>query len=236
MERWLLTYADMITLLLALFVILYAVSVVNKSKLQAMQQSVNRSLHSAGLSANAPPSTVPAPPVSAAVPVTTRPPAPVAPKLSDLAQIEAQIRAALAAKGLLGDVTLNLAPNDLVIQLLADKLYFASDSAALSPAGVAVVDTSGAVIAAHGNAVNVEGYTDDVPVVGPPFYSNWELSAARAVTVVLEMIHADGLKPERVVAEGFGDAHPIFPNTSPANMAQNRRVNIVVQATSGVNR
>lgn len=231
MERWLLTYSDMITLLLALFIVLFAVASVNKAKLEQLSQSIHHSLDSGGMSAGtgrAPAELSASRPVSRTV--ARRSTSHPASKASSLTALEAQVRASLAAHGLTGDVAIDTQANDFVVQLLADTVFYATDSASLTPVGERVVDATGAVLAEHPNLVAVRGYTDDTPVVGGPYFTNWELSAARSVEVVLRLVHVDRVNPSQVVAEGYGDTHPVAPNDTPANRARNRRVDIVVYA------
>jgi chemotaxis protein MotB len=224
-ERWLLTYADMITLLLVLFIVLFALSKINQAKYRQFQQSVSHVklvgtsvVH--GKSATA---SRGAKPLSAAA-ATAR-----------LRQIEQALTRALALKGLLGDVTIRIDASGLVEGLVADSTFFVTDSAQLSPLGEEIVDTSGHVLDTYPNNVDVAGYTDDQQITGGPFANNWALSAARSSTVVERLTTVDAVNPERVVAIGYGQFHPVVPNTSPAAQAENRRVNIVVsrQSTPG---
>ena len=78
------------------------------------------------------------------------------------------------------------------------------------------------------NQVDIRGYTDDAPIVGGPFSSNIQLSAERAVSVYQRWVLNDGINPARLQASGFGPIDPIAPNTTPANMALNRRVDVVI--------
>ena len=134
----------------------------------------------------------------------------------------------MALKGLLGDVTISIDASGLVEGLVADSTFFLTDSAQLSPLGDEIVDTSGHVLDSYPNNVDVAGYTDDQPITGGPYFNNWALSAARSSTVVERLTTIDGVNPERVVAIGYGQYHPVAPNTSAAGQAENRRVNIVV--------
>jgi chemotaxis protein MotB len=236
-ERWLLTYSDMITLLLALFVVLFALSSINKMKFVEFSTGVRQALSS---------HVTPLPSGSTGLLHQTslvnrlgtiHPPQPVPVKQStappptsanNLAHLAAEIHSALAAHGLLSAVNITLTADQLKIRLLADRTFFATNSDALSAKGAAVVDTVGGVLVRDDNVVDVNGYTDSTPVTGGPFYSNYMLSAARAVSVVERFVHQDGIAEGRLQATAFGSTHPAVPNTTPANQARNRRVDIVI--------
>jgi chemotaxis protein MotB len=222
-ERWLLTYADMITLLLVLFIVLFALSKINQAKYRQFQQSVSH-VKLVGSSV-----------AHGSTSVPSRGPAPLSASSDHLRQIEQVLSHALALKGLLGDVTLAIDASGLVEGLVADSTFFVTDSAQLSPLGEEIVDTSGHVLDSYPNNVDVAGYTDDQVITGGPYANNWALSAARSSTVVERLTTIDAVNPERVVAIGYGQFHPVVPNTSAAAEAENRRVNIVVsrQSTPG---
>jgi chemotaxis protein MotB len=223
-ERWLLTYADMITLLLVLFIVLFALSKINQAKYRQFQQSVSH-VKLVGTSV-----------VHGATSTASRGPAPLsAAATARLRQIEQALTHALTLKGLLGDVTIKIDSSGLVEGLVADSTFFVTDSAQLSPLGEEIVDTSGHVLDSYPNNVDVAGYTDDQQITGGPFANNWALSAARSSTVVERLTTVDAVNPDRVVAIGYGQYHPVVPNSSPAAEAENRRVNIVVsrQSTPG---
>jgi chemotaxis protein MotB len=224
-ERWLLTYADMITLLLVLFIVLFALSKINQAKYRQFQQSVShvKLVGTSVVHGKTATASRGSKPLSAAA-ATSR-----------LRQIEQALTRALALKGLLGDVTITIDASGLVEGLVADSTFFVTDSAQLSPLGEEIVDTSGHVLDTYPNNVDVAGYTDDQQITGGPFANNWALSAARSSTVVERLTTIDAVNPERVVAIGYGQYHPVVPNTSPVAQAENRRVNIVVsrQSTPG---
>jgi chemotaxis protein MotB len=216
-ERWLLTYSDMITLLLVLFIVLFALSQIDQAKFREFKQSVT----SAELT-RTPKGTTKVP---------TKLAAKAAP-ISRLQQIKRELSSALNSQGLLGDVTLTINASGLVEGLVADTTFFATNSAQLSAVGDVIVDTSAAVLKKYPNAIEVAGYTDDEPITGGPYANNWELSAARATTVVIRMTTSDSVNSGQVVVLGYGQYHPLVPNTSLAGQAQNRRVNIVISPTS----
>ena len=112
------------------------------------------------------------------------------------------------------------------------RTFFVTNSAVLSPVGEEIVDTSAGVLRGNPNAIEVAGYTDNQPITGGIYANNWALSAARATTVVIRMTGPDAVNPNQVVLLGYGQYHPLVPNTSAAGQAQNRRINIVVSPTT----
>jgi chemotaxis protein MotB len=219
-ERWLLTYADMITLLLVLFIVLFALSKINQAKYREFQESVSDDKVVGDSMVHG----TTAQPTRGAQPLSTTP--------DTLRQIERALSRSLAQHGLLSDVTLSLNGSTLVEGLVADSTFFVVDSAQLSPLGTEIVDTSGHVLAGYPNALEIAGYTDDQPITGGQYANNWELSSARATSVVERLTLSDGVTPTRVLAVGYGQYHPVVPNTSPAAQAENRRVNIVISRQS----
>ncbi|HXX90046.1 MAG TPA: flagellar motor protein MotB [Acidimicrobiales bacterium] len=252
-ERWLLTYADMITLLLALFIVLFAVSSINSKKFLALALGLKNTFdpkpgilpNGSGLLSQASltrtagtqtdqklPTVSPLEPGATTTTTTTTTTPPAAPTRGqvDLATIDQQVQQALAAKGLTSAASTSVQARGLVVQVLADKVFFATDSADLGPVGTSVVDTIASVLDTDTNDVVVEGYTDDQPILGGPYTSNLELSAVRAVNVAQQLTVVDHLAPERVSAMGYGETHPAVPNDTPAHQAQNRRIDVVVLA------
>ncbi len=272
-ERWLLTYADMITLLLALFIVLFAVSTINSKKFLALALGLREAFNpspgvlpsSNGVLANA--SLVPttgvqqAPgnglvkPVPANPQATSSSPtsstatsssptsstaAPVTPTGSqtsstagaqqELAGIAQQLNRALVAQGLQSTVTTTITSQGLVVQILGDHVFYATDVASLNATGNAVVDTVAAILRSYPNPLEVEGFTDNAPIYGGPYATNMQLSAERAVNVAVRLYKVDGIPESRVAVVGNGPNDPVAPNTTPANMAANRRVDIVILA------
>lgn len=215
-ERWLLTYADMITLLLVLFIVLFALSKVNEAKYQEFKQSVTHAVLSD---------------TPHGITKVHDKPAPDVMSVSGFQQLERELSSALNAHGLLGDVTFAINSSGLVEGLVSDSTFFVTASADLSPVGVQIIDASAQVLKRFPNAIEVAGYTDDQPISGL-YANNWALSAARASTVVVRMTEVDGVDPSKVILLGYGQYHPLAPNTSPAGRAENRRINIVIKPTS----
>jgi len=238
-ERWLLTYADLITLLLALFVVLFAMSSINIKKFEAFKLGLTASFSpnpvqlpgGNGLltspSLNGQPGS---PGASTLAGVGTAATGPVNAK--QLVKLAAQLNAILASKGLSKYATVAAGPTSVVVQILADKVFYQSDSASLGTIGNAVVDTIAEIVRSQKNIIEVQGFTDDQPITGGPYASNWELSAARAAGVANRLNTFDGIPSTRIEATGFGDTHPVAPNTTAANMALNRRIDVVILGTS----
>ncbi len=238
MERWLLTYSDMITLLLALFVILFALSVINEQKFHAFELGLTRSFSAAavpkqtdGVLPKSNDFLAGPKPMLSPFPATLST-APGASPSPSLEQIAARIRRTLTSAGLSGDASVSLTLRQVVVQLLADRAYFALDSARLGKVGDDVVDAVATVLRTIPNDVEVQGYTDDLKILGGPFSSNWELSAARSAAVVNRLVTLDGITPDRLSAIGYATTHPAVPNTSAANRAKNRRIDVVVLTAS----
>ena len=235
-ERWLLTYADMITLLLALFILLFAMSTISQKKFIAFRMGLTQTFNPSPVSTKggngllqqasliARPGTNPSP-----TPVLAGTPAPTSfASMTPAARTAALLKAALAKAGLAKDASVTVSDQGAVVQILADQVFFQSDSASFDAIGNRVIDTIAGVVRSQPNNLEVEGFTDNVPVTGGPYSSNWELSAVRAANVVDRMNIADGIPMNRLAAVGYGQAHPQVPNTTVANRAKNRRVDVVV--------
>lgn len=219
MMRWLLTYADLITLLLAFFVVLYAISAINTSKYQLLSRSLASAFHS-GASAQqigeVPPSQV----VQLPVPASSS---------SDAAlqHLYRSIVRFIQTHHLQGEITVRNGPRGVTVIVL-QKLLFALGSAQIRPAATGPLLEVGRLLATLPNQVDVRGYTDNEPIHTREFSSNWELSVIRAVNVVHFLVQEAHLNPGRLRATGFGQYHPFYPNTTAGNRAQNRRVELLV--------
>jgi chemotaxis protein MotB len=256
MERWLLTYADMITLLLALFVVLFALSTISTKKFTALATALRNTFsghttvvkndtgllehnslvdHSGQVPGIHPEQAGQNTAASSGVTTTTSATGQPPQGSQSLSTINAQLNQALSAAGLGGDVSITQTSptpttSELVVQILSDQVFYANDSASLGATGDKVVDTIASVLQTDTNNAAIQGYTDNAPIYGGPYATNWELSAERAVHVVERLTTVDNINPDRLEAVGFGQTRPAVPNTSPANMAENRRVDVVILA------
>ncbi len=247
-EAWAIPYADLMTLLLAFFVVMYAVSVVNEGKYRVASQSMIEAFHgsSRALAPLAPGKDAPhTPEPSMARPISAsgEPLAPVNVPLpqrrvpsqsairpvrptADLRRMEDRVRKALQPLIDKQMVAVRRGPGSLEIEIRTDVL-FPSGVAQLSVPATAVLRNMAAILAPFGNPLRVEGFTDDVPIATPMYPSNWELSAARAATVA-RLFAEHGVSPERLGIVGWGEVRPIADNSSAEGRNQNRRVLVVV--------
>jgi chemotaxis protein MotB len=212
-ERWLLTYADLITLLLALFIILFSISTISKVKFRALAHEM-----SGGFSATD---------------ADNRPPPEknAARDTQSLNALAAALRAYIQGQHLTKNVDIHIEKRGVVVSLRTDSAMFKSGSAVLEPqAGTLIHAIAGFLRtpAQRLRMLKIEGNTDDVPIATPLYPSNWELSTSRAVAVTRHLSEHDGISPQRLAAIGFSEWHPFVPNTSDANRLLNRRVDIVV--------
>lgn len=247
-ERWLVSYADFITLLFAFFVVMYAISSVNEGKYRILSQSLVAAFrtppHSLDpiqigkVEASAPPAdaplkSFPAPmqikglPQSMAAKVATPKPA-AAPPSADMRKMGAAIEKRLSDLISSRIVSVNVHKEWVDIKINAD-LLFSSGSIVLAPSAKPVIQDVSHALHALPVQIQVEGFTDNVPIHSPIFPSNWELSAARAASVVHQMTE-NGIQPQRLAAVGYGQYHPVASNATPQGRAQNRRVELVVVA------
>lgn len=230
-ERWLLTYADMITLLLALFVVLFAMSSINVKKFLEFKLGLTETFNPSAVVLPGGNGLLSAPAIAGQAGTASQVgtgggSAKV--NTAQLQQVAAAISAALAKQKLSVDAAVNLGPAAVTVQILADRVFFRTDSASLGRTGDRVVDTIAGVLQTQPNLIEVQGYTDNVPITGGPFPSNWELSAARAANVANRLNAVDGIPATRLTATGYSDTHPAAPNNSPANRAKNRRIDVVI--------
>lgn len=243
-ERWMISYADMLTLLLALFIVMFAISKVDQKKFEEFSQGAAQYFGEATMALNGtegildgqPPTPKPTPtnsikkPDDAAKAALAREQArqnAARSELENLAKVRDRIRTELAAKGLKNAVEFRLDERGLVVNIVTDKVLFDTGKADLRKDGVRVLDVIAPSVRNLPNRVTVEGHTDNVPITSGTFASNWELSTARATTVLRRLV-SDGLPAGRVSAAGYADQRPIGSNRTNAGRARNRRVAIVL--------
>lgn len=220
-ERWLLTYADLITLLLAFFVIMYALSNADVRKFLLLRGSLQQAFNVGVLQGETVASIVSSGEfsVEGEVPSITEPQA---------SQVQSQVQLLQDQDTLFKDVIqfVGQRPEGLVVSL-SGTLAFLSGSADLTPEGVAALTELAEILRPVDNDLRIEGHTDSIPPGSARFPTNWELGAARAVTIV-RFLEREGIAPYRLSAFGYGEYRPIAGNESPRDRALNRRADIVI--------
>ena len=261
-ERWLVSGYDMMTLLFAVFVVLFAISSTNVSKVKELTKSLQEAFSGPVLSggkammdrgnesqAEKASPTEPVAAISPAEAVAARMKGTVTQdEASDAAKRAAQVAAKeeqafqdlkkridklVKDAGLESKVSTVVERRGLKVRLLTDRLVFDSGSAVINPAAFKALDSIGGIVAAEGeHPVQVEGHTDDRPIRTSQYPSNWQLSGARAAAVVQRLIGA-GVEPRRTSLGGYASTEPVTSNESSAGRARNRRVEIILARLHG---
>ena len=218
-DRWLVSYADFVTLMFAFFTTMYAISSVDAQKLDTMAEALSVAFDQ------------PREAVSLRLDPTDATWLEAAARVRELAGLRDQLATHLA-DDVAGDlVDLRLDGRGLVISL-HEAGAFATASAELAPAARTLITTVGLAVRDLDNIVRVEGHTDDRPIFTQRYQSNWELSTARATSVVTFLVENMNIPSQRLAIAGYGEFRPLGPNDSDANRAKNRRVDIVVLSTN----
>ncbi|HHJ37889.1 MAG: hypothetical protein AXA67_02030 [Methylothermaceae bacteria B42] len=235
-ERWLVSYADFITLLFAFFVVMYAISSLNEGKYKVLAESLDKAFKEPSQKTLDPiqigetPKTVnPLDAlVNAAKPVT-EPVSEEGQEQIKLQKISEQIEEVLAPY--VDDDLVAVTRNEFWVAVeMKSGMLFASGSAKLSKAADPVLSKLAEIVREMpDNPIYIEGHTDNVPIQTREFPSNWELSAARAASVVRKLVET-GVAPKRLAAVGYGENHPVADNNSEEGRYRNRRVVMVLQA------
>jgi chemotaxis protein MotB len=250
-DRWLLTYADMITLLMALFMVLFSISSVNISKYKSLQKSLQEAFSGRVLpggkqiketgASEADQSNMrndPQPPIPAIKPVvnavqTQQQSAAALAQERDFEKLKKAIDQYARSHGLSRQIETTIARRGLVIRLLTDRVLFDSGQATLKSQSHPILTRISRLLrtSSSGAPIQVEGYTDNVPIRSSQFPTNWELSTARATSVVRYLI-GRAVGKERLSAAGYADLHPVASNSADSGRSRNRRVEIVLQRTN----
>lgn len=214
-DRWLLSYADLVTLLLALFTTLYAASSVDAGKLAPLQTSLREAF-------DAPPVMETRNPRGAIVPPVT-----VVNSQARPDDLEVRLMKELAEPLRLQRVAIHRDARGLVVSL-PQEAAFATASTEVSDEARELIGRVAAAVAPTANALRIEGHTDNVPIRTARYSSNWELSTARASAVVAFLVESAKFDPARLSAAGYGEFHPQVANDTPEHRARNRRIDVVI--------
>lgn len=237
-EAWAIPYGDLVTLLFALFTVMYAVSSLNEGKFRVAAASMNaafsgpqRSLQPIQLGETAPPNAIDMNQMNVSRPDTPTIDNGGGGGGGEMRRMAQEIRKALAPLVKANIVTVRASAVGLEVEIQTDIL-FPSGTATLSAQAVAVMQQLAVVLKHFDHDVRVEGHTDNVPINTAQFPSNWELSAARAASVV-HLLMRQGVAPERLAVIGAGEYKPVADNNDAAGRNRNRRVMLVIPAQEG---
>jgi chemotaxis protein MotB len=224
-ERWLITYADMMTLLLAVFIVMYALSDTNLRKFNAFAQSLSSAFNTDVFSGNTS-FTISSGQESA--PDTGELDSGVGFVGQQAQTIEAVVNDYAIRQGLGDDVSVDQVPEGISIRIVSE-LIFEPGRARLSEDSFGMLEKIADTIRSttQDQGIRVVGHTDDTPTSGALYADNFELSAARAMAV-MRLLAGSGIAPDRLSLEGAGEYRPLFPNDTEAHRAANRRVDILI--------
>ncbi|HTR67113.1 MAG TPA: flagellar motor protein MotB [Terriglobales bacterium] len=243
-DRWLVSYADFITLLFAFFVVLYSSAQVDKRKVGRVAMAIQVAFQQLGVF----------PASNSQVPLNTEEPMPISPvqaidnarrtaalgrivppaneplsteESSNLTDLRRDLEHALSAEISRHEVDLRTVPDGLVISL-REIGFFASGSADIQARSLPAFSRIADLLKQRPYRIRIEGHTDNAPIHNALFKSNWELSTGRATELVRLLIMKYGFAPERLAAAGYAQYHPVAGNDTADGRAQNRRVDVVV--------
>ncbi|NUM54541.1 MAG: OmpA family protein [Candidatus Hydrogenedentes bacterium] len=234
-ERWLITYADLITLLMVFFVVMYSMSRTDAEKFKALASGLSHvfgkpALSSVGtggqpISGN---SILPNKADGDARHGTRNKGSEGDVRTRRIKALKNDLDALMAKRGLSESVTTKVDPKGpKLVMELSDSLLFDPGSAELTPAAVELLKPVAEVLGARDYNIHVEGHTDNVPISGT-YKNNFELSTARAVNVIMALTDAAGLPPDMFSASGYGEYRPVATNDTPEGRSKNRRVDFVI--------
>lgn len=233
-ERWVISYADLMTLLFALFVVMYASSRVDTSKLAKTTESMRWALHFKGEGGVTKLKIFPGPPSEGgcvtSIAADAAGPTTMQKKVVENTRkkLEKALKPFLLRKEKNPSVKIEVENGKLRIRLAAQG-FFDPASASLRPEALAVLDAISTEVADSPQLIRVEGHTDDGAITSVKFRNNWDLSAARAATVVAYLEQAHAVAPARLSAAGMGSSHPLVSNDTPDNRELNRRIELVLE-------
>lgn len=234
-ERWLVSYADFITLLFAFFVVMYAISSINEGKYRVLSDSLVSAFQQ-------PPSSEKLIEMKSKYPeildgtgrpvgkAVIQPPGGETPERKAAAEkmkrVAKDVLDAMQPLIKSGQVQVTQSPKGVTVEINASTLFNSGD-AVLQPKSVDTLSAVARVLATTDNPIQVEGHTDNVPIYSAVYPSNWELSSARAGSVV-RLFTEMGVPAGRMVAIGYADNRPLDTNTTPEGRTRNRRVNVLI--------
>ena len=234
-DRWLLSYSDFITLLFAFFVVLFASTYRDNQSIRKLSRAIHNGFQTLGAFSDESGSGGAYPTVATDVLDSTSrvqttetqentvpPGSPV-----DMIDLRRQLETAMGKELAEHEVVLQVTPEGFVISL-KELGFFNSGQAVLLPGAATKIERIAKILSRPGLELRVEGHSDDQPIHTAQFHSNWELSTARAMAVLLLLVDHAGFDPEKLSASGYGQYRPVADNSTPEGRRMNRRVDLVV--------
>lgn len=240
-ERWLVSYADFITLLFAFFVVLYAFARADQKKQHSVPVAIDSAFKAMGVfsqfdakphsqSTSSGGTEQPALPINIVMGEELMS---VAHVKADMEKMHHDLQQKLATDIAQHTVAIKMGRDGLVISL-KEAGFFDSGSATPHPQAIRALQQIAASLAATSYDVRVEGHTDNLPIHSAQFDSNWELSSARATCIARLLLELHGVRPDHISAAGYAEFHPVDTNATPQGRANNRRVDLVVMPRSSI--
>ena len=239
-ERWLVTYADMLTLLMVLFIVMFAMSQVDEAKFNKLRAGLAEGFGASSSFMQGSDSFLQDQPEETSPEMVAsmdfRSPTPpdqtaanqAARETNRLEAIQKHVQEVLRRHGLSQDVRMNIDDRGLVISLVSRHVVFQADVAELSPRGQQVVDVLAPVLRSIPDDLRIDGHTNQVQVHPKYYATDWDLSAARAVTVLRRLNEAGRVPEDRLSVAAFGHEMPLVDPSKPGSQQVNKRVDIVV--------
>lgn len=231
-ERWMLTYLDLITLLMVFFVLMYSMSNVDSKKYASLTKSLNMAMGGGtgyffGSGGNSVIDLGGSGSSSSGTSTNTGSDKQLPADASSMTYVKNELEKYLNDEKLNSDVVVETNERGLDVRL-KDSILFDSGDADIKDSSKSTMIKIGNILSKIDGYIRVEGYTDNVPIANSKFKSNWELSAIRATNVVELLIGYTGIQPDKISAVGYGSYRPIANNSTPQGRAKNRRVEIVI--------
>ena len=230
-ERWLVSYADFMTLLFALFVVLFASTYHDRQALERVSTAVRNGFQDLQVFSNGE-AAVSAKDGASSSKVTSTVNATASHRTGgvDVVELQSKLYKALGKEIDRKEVVLHVTPEGFVISL-HELGFFDSGQAKLLPGAADKIRRIATVLMQYGLDMRVEGHSDNVPIHNTQFQSNWDLSTSRASAVAMMLLDDAHFDPNRMAIAGYGQYHPSAPNDTPDGRRANRRVDIVIVAT-----
>ncbi len=222
-ERWIVSYADFVTLLFAFFVVMFATANADRNKVRMVSEAIR-----AALNQPTPPAPAGKAPSRSAQPEPSKMAQAMAELLSSMQLLEKELKADIQS----GNVEIRMTPRGLVVSF-KQAAFFDSGSDGVKASAIATIGKVGRVLLKIPNSVRLEGHTDNVPISTGRFRNNWELSSSRAIAVLNVLTTEFQVPRSRLAVGGYAEVAPVASNDTEEGRARNRRVDVVILSQLG---